>query len=180
MSTLTDFLKRLKPEYEEVTIWGGGKFTLRVISYFCIEVPSLEFVTSVRGVVVSNSHVLVLRNHDETHIVPGGRREKGETLEETLQREILEETGWVTSNYQMLGIWHFHHLTPKPANFPYLYPDFLHILYAARPTEYLPDARLKDDYELESKFIPIEEVKTLKLQQPSQFLFLQAALAKKE
>lgn len=178
MSTLTDFLDLLEPEYEEVTVWSQGKFPLRVVSYFCAEVPPLEFVMSVRGVVVSDSHALVLRNCDETHIVPGGRREKGETLEETLRREILEETGWATANYQMLGIWHFHHLAPKPNDFPYLYPDFLHILYAARPTEYLPDTRLKDDYELECRFVPLEEVKTLKLQQPSQLLFLQAALAK--
>jgi 8-oxo-dGTP pyrophosphatase MutT (NUDIX family) len=178
MSPLTDFLEYLEPEYEEVTVWGGGRFPLRVVSYFCVEVPPLEFIMSVRAVVVSDSHVLVLRNYDETHIVPGGRREKGETLEETLRREILEETGWATDNYQMLGLWHFHHLTPDLTDFPYFYPDFLNILYAARPVEHLPNARLPDDYELECRFVSIEEVKILKLQQPSQLLFLQAALAK--
>ena len=54
--------------------------------------------------------------------------------------------------------------------------DFLEYL----EPEYEEVTVLKDDYELECRFVPLEEVKTLKLQQPSQLLFLQAALVKKE
>jgi len=95
---LTNFLSRRRPLCEEVTVWGSGQFPLRVVSYFCTELPPLEFITSVRAIVIKDGQVLVLRDTEETHIVPGGRCEPGETLAETLRREILEETGWLTDH----------------------------------------------------------------------------------
>ena len=179
MSVLKDFLARHRPEYEEVTAWSGGQFPLRVVSYFCAEVPPMEFISSIRAIVIKDGQVLVLRDTDETHIVPGGRRKPGETPAETLRREILEETGWLTDHYALLGFWHFHHLKPRPPDFPYLYPDFLNLIYTTTPIKQIPEAKLNDSHELGNEFMVIEEARKIKFAQPSQLLFLDAALARR-
>ena len=104
--------------------------------------PPLEYVTSVRGVVFRGNRVLVMRNRDEVHILPGGRREDGETLVETLVREVLEEAGWTLKVKEVLGFLHLRHLGPKPVGshqgFPYLYPDFVHVVFLSDAVEHRP------------------------------------------
>jgi ADP-ribose pyrophosphatase YjhB (NUDIX family) len=177
MSELQAFLNCYEPQAEEITVWGGGRFPLRVISYFCTELPPLEFVMSVRGIVINKGQVLLVRNADETHIVPGGRRKEGEQLTETLQREILEETGWLTGEYQMLGLWHFRHLAEKPPNAARWRPEFLQIIYLAKALKHLPEAKRPDDYELEHRFVAVEEALKLEFVQPSQLKFLELAVS---
>lgn len=179
MTELEAFLQRYEPQDQEITVWGGGQFPLRVTCYFCEELPPLALVTSVRAIVLQGDQVLVLRNQDELHLFPGGRREAGEQLHETLQREILEETGWLIATVGVLGVAHFHHLTPKPPDFPYLHPDFLHLIYLAQAIKLVPEAKLPDDYELESRFMPIAETMRLPFKQSSQIKFLAHALAKR-
>lgn len=176
MNELATFLQPLERQSEEVTVWGGGQCPLRVVSYFCETLPPLAYVTSVRGVVLHQDEVLVLRNTDELHIMPGGRREANESLAETLRREVIEETGWLTADYHLLGCLHFYHLTPKPANFPYLYPDFVHLVYRAQAVQYLPDQQLPDDYEIEARLVSIAQAMQLPFQQRSQLTFLAQAL----
>lgn len=158
MDDLQRFIQTHEPQCEEIVVWGGGQTPLRVVAYRCQTLPPLSLVTSVRGIVLRGDAVLVLRNRDETHLVPGGRCEEGETLTDTLRREILEETGWFTDEYRLLGCLHFHHLAPKPPDFPYLYPDFLHLIYTAMARYHQPAAQLADDYELSAEFMPIAEV----------------------
>jgi 8-oxo-dGTP pyrophosphatase MutT (NUDIX family) len=44
-------------------------------------------------------------------------------LEQTVRREVLEETGWAIDPPKLLGVKHFRHLTPKPAGYSCPYPD---------------------------------------------------------
>jgi 8-oxo-dGTP pyrophosphatase MutT (NUDIX family) len=172
---LAAFLARHRPSIQDSTVWGNGALPLRITAYLGQEPPPLAYVTSVRGIVVRDGMVLVLRNRDALHIVPGGRRKTGETLEETLRREVLEETGWTLDAPTMLGFMHFHHLSPKPPDYPYPHPDFTQIVYVARADAYLPDARIADDYEIESGFCPPATVHALALT-PSERLYLGTAL----
>lgn len=176
MNELEAFLQHCEPQMEEVAVWGGGQFPLRVVSYFCETLPPLAFVTSVRGIVLRSDEVLVLRNTDELHIMPGGRREANESIAETLKREVLEETGWLTEGYQMLGCLHFHHLTAKPADFPYLHPDFVHLVYRAQAVQHLSERQLPDEYELEAWFVSVSQAMQLPFQARSQLMFLAEAV----
>jgi 8-oxo-dGTP diphosphatase len=174
MSSLADFLAKYRPEAEEIVHWDDLR--LHVTSYLCAEMPPLIFVTSVRAIVLNDTSVILVRAPDGTHILPGGRRNPGEALVDTLMREVLEETGWMIGQLQLIGIKHYHHLTPEPAGYRYPYPDFLQIIYRARPQHYLPDAREIDGYEIETKFITTTEALRLPLM-PSDHMWLRTALA---
>jgi len=172
---LAAFLARHTPRAEQQAVWGEGTIRLLISCYLSTELPPLKYVTSVRSLVFRDDSVLVLRNPDDTHIYPGGRREGGETLEETLRREILEEVGWEVTEISQLGFLHFQHLTPKPEGYLYPYPDFCHIVHMAKASHFVPNARVEDDYELEAAFRPISEVQDMTLS-PCQHVFLKAAL----
>jgi ADP-ribose pyrophosphatase YjhB (NUDIX family) len=131
------------PEAEDADTWG--ELRLRVRTYLTGALPPLELVSSVRAVVLVDAGVIVVRDPTRQHILPGGRREAGEALEQTLRREVLEETGWEIAAPRQLGVVHFHHLTPRPEGYRYPYPDFLHVVYAAAGVRHDPAARKADD-----------------------------------
>jgi 8-oxo-dGTP pyrophosphatase MutT (NUDIX family) len=172
---LARFLSLSTLRAEETVLWKPGGLTFLVSSYPSGEPAPLDYVTSVRALVFREDQVLVVRDPTSTHILPGGRREPGETLEETLRREVLEETGWQIDAVSLLGFRHFRHLGPKPPGYLYPYPDFVQMIYTARGTFYLKDARLQDVYELEAGFRPISEVLALDLTLGER-AFLEAAL----
>jgi 8-oxo-dGTP diphosphatase len=172
---LAAFLDRHAPGCEESAVWCNGSLPLRVTAYLGSELPPMAFVTSIRSLVFQEDSLLVLRNRDGTHILPGGRREDGETIEATLHRELLEETGWTVTRPAMLGWMHFHHLAPKPREYPYPHPDFVQIVYMAEAVCAVPAVRPADEYEQECSFRPIMEVRALDLA-PAERLYLDAAL----
>jgi len=174
MSPLAAFLAKYSLGTEELVHWDDLR--LRVTSYLAADPPPIEFVTSVRAIVLNGSSVILVRAPDGTHILPGGRREEGEALIDTLMREVLEETGWTIDQLQLLGVKHYHHLTPMPLDYRYPYPDFLQIIYRARAQQYLPQAREIDCYELETKFIRTAEALRLPLM-PSDHMWLRTVLA---
>jgi len=166
-SDLDAFLARHEADAVQIVAWGtaASPIPLRIAGYLSEELPPLEYVTSVRGVVFRGNRVLVMRNRDEVHVLPGGQREGGETLVETLQREVLEEAGWTVEVGGMLGFLHLRHLGPKPPGslpgFPYLYPDFAQVVFLAGAADHRPEARLPDDYEVEAAFCTVSEAKAL-------------------
>src|SRR5262245_15437832 len=104
---------------------------LRVRTYLTTTLPPLDLVSSVRALVRQAGKSLVVRDPISVHILPGVRREPGETLMQTLHREVLEEAGWTIREPRLIGLAHFQHLTPKPDDYRYPYPDFLHLVYVA-------------------------------------------------
>jgi len=160
-SNLDIFLAQRKPFFETSVLWGGGTLPLRECHYFSQELPPLEYITSVRSIVFKEESVLVLGNRDGRHIVPGGRCEANETLEETLHREVREETGWAISVVGLLGFVHFHHLNPKPSGYVHPHPDFIQVVYVSEAQDFNPEHRLVGDYETEAGFHPLEEVRKL-------------------
>ncbi|MDQ2798176.1 MAG: NUDIX hydrolase [Armatimonadota bacterium] len=173
---LAAFLAPLPPDHEETIAWAEGRMPLQVASYLSRQPPPLEFVTSVRAVVLQNDAVMVITDPDQkVNLLPGGRREAGETLEETVRREVREETGWELGHIARLGFKYFHHLAPKAFNYSYPYPDFLQVIYTAQATQWTPEARQWDEWVVESGLRSLAEVRALALA-ASDRLYLEAAL----
>lgn len=170
---LADFLAAHPPLVEQHVAWG--ELHLEMKSALCADLPPVAFITSVRSVVFHNDQVLVVRDPTSHHLLPGGRVESGEGLADTLRRELLEESGWSIDHISLLGFKHFHHLTPRPEQYLYPYPDFLQVIYVAHAVEFHAESKQSDIYELEVGFYPLEQARALTLTEDNR-LFLEAGL----
>ena len=144
-------LARCRPVAARDESWWGGELPLRVGAFIgdC-DVPA-ELLTSVRCVVTTDRGVVRCTNRDGSHFWPGGRREPGETFEETAIREVLEETGWRVdpTSLSQLGWLHFEYLTARPQDWSFPHPDFVQLLYAGRASsrDVRPDGQAWSDVE---------------------------------
>jgi 8-oxo-dGTP pyrophosphatase MutT (NUDIX family) len=66
------------------------------------------FPVSVKGVVVRDGRVLLLKNEREEWELPGGKLEPGEEPPACVAREITEETGLAVTTGPILDAWQYH------------------------------------------------------------------------
>lgn len=95
--------------------WGS---TLAVV--ICIDQGPRRFNYRVVGVAIHDGAVLLHRANQETFwTLPGGRAEHGESAEETISREMVEELGtsvdvvrllWLVENFFDYDGWRYHEL----------------------------------------------------------------------
>ena len=172
---LARYLRRAQRLCEESANWGGN-LPLRITYYLTAETPPSVYVSSVRAIVFRGNEVLVVKQaNGHVYILPGGRVEAGEGKEQTLRREVVEETGWTLKDMRLLGCMHLHHLGPKPAGYAYPYPDFIWPVYLAEAGDFLPQAVQPDDWVAESCFLPVSEARGLPLR-AGELMLLEAAL----
>lgn len=60
---------------------------------------------SCKAVIVKNGKILFTLNRDDSgdfYFLPGGGQKFGETLHQALQREVLEETGWIVEPGELI------------------------------------------------------------------------------
>ncbi len=173
---LQSYLQQQTALITEQTAWDDGRLPLQVTTYLSNTEPPLDYVSSVRAVVFRGSEVLVVEDVQGYHfVVPGGRREAGEVVQVTLQREIMEETGWEVRPVRQLAVVHYHHLAPRPAGYLYPHPDFLHLIFLAEAEIHRPDFELQDEWVVHSEFRPAATALEM-VSWEGQRVLLQAAL----
>lgn len=153
--------------------WDGVPLEFRV----CIadELPPRAFVGSVRAIVLRDNEVLLV--HSAVPILSvGGRCQPGESIEQTLLREVAEETGWIVSPVGVIGFIHCHHLDKQRPNWGRPAPDFIDPLFAVVAESF--DARLMDSTDCPCEFVPLDEVERLGVEKINR-TFLGEALRKR-
>ena len=160
---LSRFLSGRNPIFSDEADWSKGQIQLEINYYLSDVIPPLELISSVRAIVFKREEVLTVEEaENEFHILPGGRREENERLEETAQREVAEETGWTLYKLKPFSVAHFKHTTPKPEDYPYPYPNFLWLIYTAEAVDFdrermFSAERLAEEYVISSLFRPISQ-----------------------
>jgi 8-oxo-dGTP pyrophosphatase MutT (NUDIX family) len=66
------------------------------------------FPVSVKGVVIRDDRVLLLRNERDEWELPGGKLALGEDPARCVAREIAEEVGWRVTVGPILDAWQYH------------------------------------------------------------------------
>lgn len=153
-----------EPIFSDEAVWSKGQIQLEINYYLTDEIPPVDLVSSVRAIVFRGKEILMIEEDENRfHILPGGRKEGNETLEETAHREVAEETGWSIRNLKPFAVAHFKHTTPKPKDYPYPYPDFLWLIYTAKAVDFdrermFSAKQLAEEYVLNSKFSSVKHV----------------------
>ena len=90
-----------------------------------------RFPVSVKGVVVRDGRVILLRNERDEWELPGGKRELGEEPERCVAREIEEELGLVVVPEHILDSW-VYAITPAVQVLVVTYGCVERAIHAAR------------------------------------------------
>lgn len=172
-TVLETFLTTHESIAREAAAWAGGQILLDVALYAAWDDELDALTSSARAIILADGHVLLMSNPGGDHILPGGRREAGESLEASLRREVREETGLDLDAFERIATMHFRHTTPKPPLYRYPYPDFLNAIYLTRLSG-IPALTVADTYELAGRFVPLQELRESDLP-PCQWALLQLA-----
>lgn len=136
--------------------WLGVPLQFR--AFLSDELPPRALVGSVRAVVLRGNEVLLV--HSEVPILSvGGRCEPGESIEQTLLREVGEETGWRVSPVDVIGFIHCRHLDEQRPEWGRPAPDFIDPLFVVVAKTF--DASLLDPSADRCEFVPVGEVERL-------------------
>jgi 8-oxo-dGTP pyrophosphatase MutT (NUDIX family) len=153
--------------------WSGVPLEFRA----CLadEIPPRAFVGSVRSIVLHEDTVLAVGSAQPILSV-GGRCQSEETIEQTLLREVGEESGWIVKPLGVIGFIHCRHLDEQRPDWGRPAPDFVDPIFVSAAIR--PDATLLAENEPRCCFVPIADVERLGVEKINK-TYLNAALAKR-
>lgn len=96
--------------------------------------PPINKITTVFGLITYEKKIL-LANLYRGWDLPGGHVEEGESLEETLVREVYEETKVIVVKPTLIGYQQMEVLAEKPNEYRYPYPISYQVHYHAEVKE---------------------------------------------
>ena len=94
--------------------------------------PSQELVSTALVVAFISDCLLTTNLRSRGWDIPGGHVEPGEHPEETVRREVYEETGATLGSLHLLGYQRLRLLGPQPTAYGYPYPDCYQVFYLAQ------------------------------------------------
>ena len=119
------------------------------------QLPPLELVSTALVVAFAGDRLLMTELASRGWDIPGGHVEPGEHPEETVRREVLEETGATLGELHLLAYQRLRLLGSAPVAYAYPYPDCYQVFYRAQVIS-LPD------------FLPTPEARGRALYSPSE------------
>jgi 8-oxo-dGTP pyrophosphatase MutT (NUDIX family) len=154
---LESFLGRRPPPFGGWRAeWLGVPLEAR--TYLSRELPPRRVVGSVRALVLLGESVLLV-NSCPPILSVGGRCEPGETVEQTLLREVAEESGWLVSPLGVIGFVHCRHLDEQRPDWGRPAPDFLDPIFATAAIQF--DLGSRSAGELPTELVPIATLENL-------------------
>ena len=106
--------------------------------------------------------------------LPGGHRELGETIEQTIIREVLEETQVVIKEPRTIGYISTEMIGQKPDNYHYPYPIRYAQVFVAESGKVLPFMAVADA--IDRQFVKLGKLDGLQFQFEDELLWLPFAL----
>ncbi|MFN8488984.1 MAG: NUDIX domain-containing protein [Caldilineaceae bacterium] len=91
--------------------------------------PPIGLITSALGLFFEGDCLLMTHLHSRGWDIPGGHVERGETPEQTVRREVYEETGAQLGEIAVLGHQKLIIHAPKPPNYKYPHPVSYQVLF---------------------------------------------------
>jgi len=163
-----------EPLIDREVEWPGLR--LRQRTYPAGPVLPDVLITSIRAVVFRGPRVVVVRERaGRPHVTPGGRREAGEALEDTLRRELQEECGWSVGELRPLAFHHFRYLGEKPPGFAYPWRPFVQPIFVVEGLRY-DRSHLKRGEEIETGSSLMSASRAMSVLPEDQQLILQVAI----
>ncbi|MDD4661900.1 MAG: NUDIX domain-containing protein [Candidatus Pacebacteria bacterium] len=135
--------------------------------YLSDEMPKQELCSAVFALVKYKEGVVLTKTHRGWEM-PGGHIERGESIEEALGRELLEEVGAYINELKFIGYRKLTSKKPIPIdthkrNFPYPFP-VLYIPYYIVDTNKLIKPIGDKEEVLEAKVFSLEEIGNLEIE----------------
>lgn len=94
--------------------------------------PPQELTTAAFALVFDGDRLLMTNLRRRGWDVPGGHVEPGESPEDTMRREVYEETAAKLGLARPIGYQWIRVLVPRPKGFPFPYPDSYQAFFVAR------------------------------------------------
>jgi len=95
----------------------------------CSELPAESLIGNAYLVGVHKGRYLSIEQEDGRLTVPGGKKDPGESFNETLRRELMEEAGATVLKYQVFGAWYLKLRGAAPF-LPHLPHPFMYMVVA--------------------------------------------------
>jgi 8-oxo-dGTP pyrophosphatase MutT (NUDIX family) len=120
---------------------------------------------SSKAIIVRDGKILLTVNSDDQgdfYLLPGGGQKHGETLHQTLKREVLEETGWTVTVKELLLVRDYiganHEFAQWDAD-----AHQTEFMFEARPVRHLGNPLLQDAWQTGMEWVPINKLDEIKL-----------------
>jgi ADP-ribose pyrophosphatase YjhB (NUDIX family) len=92
--------------------------------------PPVELIVSARAVLIAQDSKVFVFDDQGMHVLPGGRRQKEESVLAALAREIREEVGCdIVGDPRPIGFFELRNDGPRPEVYPYPYPRNYHVVF---------------------------------------------------